>query len=122
MFSNPLSKNECCATTKQEDRAATIAPAVDVYETAEAYGVTAELPGATKEGLNLRLEENTLRIEAFAPPRRNTGKVKYERAFTLGKGVDLEDIHADLKHGVLTISLPKAAAAKPKRIEVQSLN
>ena len=122
MYDNPRTKTECQTTGNQQHGVTTMAPPVDVYETKEAYGVSADMPGVLKDDINLRLEENTLRIEALSQPRRNTGQVKYERAFTLGKGVNLEDIQAELKHGVLYIRLPKAAKAKPKKIEIQSLN
>ena len=99
---------------------------VDIYETAQGLVVKADLPGVAKEDLDLRVENSQLTIRGRAnhavrgePLYREYELVHFFRQFELTDSVDQEKISADLKNGVLTLSLPKAEEAKPRRIEVQ---
>lgn len=102
-----------------------ITPPVDIYETTNGLVVTADLPGVAKEGLDIRVENNLLTIRGRAnhaapgdPIYREYGLVNFFRQFELNERVDQNKISAELKHGVLTLSLPKAEQAKPRKIEV----
>ena len=102
-----------------------ITPPVDIYETTNGLVVTADLPGVAKEGLDIRVENNLLTIRGKAahaapgdPIYREYGLVNFFRQFELNERVDQNKISAELKHGVLTLSLPKAEQAKPRKIEV----
>jgi HSP20 family molecular chaperone IbpA len=89
-----------------------VAPAVDVLENREEVLLVADLPGVTQDNLRVDLEEERLIIE---------GKREgwdYRRSFFMPEGIDREKVSAVLKNGVLTLHLPKAAAVKPRRIEV----
>jgi len=107
-----------------------ITPPVDIYETTNGLVVTADLPGVAKEGLDLRVENNLLTIRGKAahaahaapggPVYREYGLVNFFRQFELNEKVDQSKISAELKHGVLTLNLPKAEEAKPRKIEVKS--
>jgi HSP20 family protein len=103
-----------------------ITPPVDIYETADGLVVKADLPGVAKEGLEVRVENSLLTIRGKAahaapgdPVYREYGLVNFFRQFELNERVDQGKISADLKHGVLTLNLPKAEEAKPRQIEVK---
>jgi len=117
----PLSREE----TRSQERY--ITPPVDIYETTNGLVVTADLPGVAKEGLDLRVENNLLTIRGKAthaapgdPVYQEYGLVNFFRQFELNERVDQSKISAELKHGVLTLTLPKAEEAKPRKIEVRA--
>ncbi len=100
-------------------------PLVDIYETRDGLTVMADLPGVTKEGLKVQVEDGILTIEGKAPISQREGLLvkEYEptnffRQFELSENVAQDKITAELKHGVLTLTLPKAEAAKPREIQV----
>ena len=102
-----------------------IAPPVDIYEMPDGLVVTADLPGVAHDRLDIRVENNVLTIRAQAdhasavePTYREYQLVNYFRQFELSDKVNQEKISADLKHGVLTLMLPKAEEAKPRKITV----
>jgi HSP20 family molecular chaperone IbpA len=110
--------------TRSQERYVT--PPVDIYETAEGLVVKADLPGVAREGLDVRVENNLLTIRARAahgapgePLYREYELANFFRQFELTDRVDQQKISADLKNGVLTLGLPKAEEAKPRRIDVQ---
>ncbi len=103
-------------------------PPVDIRVEDEQVVLTAELPGVRREDLTLDVEGRHLLIRGEKPaPAEREGDVAvhrerqfgpFERTFELGFEVDRDKIEATCRDGVLTIRLPKAEAAKPKRIEV----
>ena len=102
-----------------------ITPPVDIYETAEGLMVKADLPGVAREGLDVRVENHLLTIRGKAahvasgePVYREYGLVNFFRQFELNERVEASKISAELKHGVLTLSLPKAEEAKPRQIQI----
>jgi HSP20 family protein len=110
--------------TRSQERYVT--PSVDIYETADGLMVKADLPGVVKEGLDVRVENNLLTIRGKAQPAapgetfyREYELVNFFRQFELNERVDQPKISADLKHGVLTLNLPKADEAKPRRIDIR---
>ena len=109
--------------TRSQERYVT--PPVDIYETAEGLVVKADLPGVAKDGLDVQVENNLLTIRAQASHAapgdllyREYELAHFFRQFELTDRVDQQKISADLKNGVLTLSLPKAEEAKPRRIDV----
>jgi HSP20 family molecular chaperone IbpA len=102
-----------------------VTPPVDIYEVPDGLVVTADVPGVTHEHLDIRVDNNVLTIRAQAdrksvaePTYREYQLVNYFRQFELSDKVDQDKISADLKHGVLTLNLPKAEEAKPRKIAV----
>ena len=100
-------------------------PPADVYETAEALTVVLEMPGVTRESVDIELKEDVLRVEArvdFAkyeglePVYTEYNVGHWTPSFTLSDKVDRERIGAQLEDGVLTLTLPKVAEARPRRI------
>lgn len=107
---------------------AALLPPVDVYEDASGITLQADLPGVTKEKLELRIEADTLILEGEVALTLPEGMEathaevqlpRYRRVFTLSKELDTEQVKAELRHGVLTLRIPKAPHAQPRRIEVQ---
>ncbi|MBI4523864.1 MAG: Hsp20/alpha crystallin family protein [Deltaproteobacteria bacterium] len=111
-------------STRSQERH--IVPPVDIYETNEGLVVLADLPGVSQEGLDVRVENSMLTIHATPrhaapgdPIYREYELVSFFRQFELSDKVDQNKISAVLKHGVLTLNLPKAEEAKPRKIEVR---
>jgi len=112
------------ASTREPMRYLT--PAVDIYETEDGLTVVADMPGVKRDDLNVQVENNVLTIQGITsfPQRKNPRLEEYRlynffRQFELTDEVDHDRITAELKHGVLTLHLPKAEHAKPKRIDVK---
>jgi len=112
-------------STRQHERY--IAPPVDIYETSDGLVVLADLPGVSQEALDVRVDNNILTIRGQARHTvpgdityREYELVNFFRQFELSDKVDQNRISAELKCGVLTIQLPKAEEAKPRRIEVRA--
>jgi HSP20 family protein len=104
-----------------------IRPAVNIYQTQEGYVLEAELPGVNKEGVSVQLEGNLLTVEgrrtAPALPEtglfyRETSDANFRRVFEMDPAVDTAKISARMEQGILTLTLPKAEAAKPRKIAV----
>ena len=104
-----------------------ITPPVDIFENSDGLVVKADLPGVAKEALEVRVDNNLLTIRGKAahtapgqPVYREYTLVNFFRQFELNDKVDQNKMSAELKHGVLTLSLPKAEEAKPRKIEVKA--
>jgi HSP20 family protein len=105
-------------------------PPVDLYETANEYVLTAELPGLTREQIDIHAEERRIVIRGArgADPVRDIpceqyhrverGHGHFSRAFSLPESIDVDRITADLKDGVLTVAIPKARDRMTRRIDV----
>jgi HSP20 family molecular chaperone IbpA len=103
-----------------------IRPAVNIVETEEGLTLTADIPGATRDTLDINVEKGILTISA--PVNWNTpgnsGYTEFElasyyRQFSIPEVLDHEKATADLTNGVLTLRVPKAEAAKPRKIEIK---
>jgi len=103
-------------------------PAVDIFETPQALVLVADMPGVAGEAVTLDIKENLLTIlgTVSPPPEKETflgreySSGDFYREFQVGELVDKEKIEATMKDGVLTLVLPKAEKAKPRKIEVKS--
>jgi HSP20 family protein len=104
-------------------------PPIDVYETASRYVVTAEVPGLVRDQIELAVQENRLTIRGQRPAagpdtasrhyhQVERGHGSFQRTFEFVNPVDHEGVSADLRNGVLTVTLPKIVTA-PRRIAVQ---
>jgi HSP20 family protein len=104
-------------------------PPIDIHEGPEGLTLEADLPGATERNLRIQLEDNVLslyaRIDSPVPEGARLVHEEYRlgdyhRSFILSDEVDREQITAELKNGVLRLSLPKAERARTRRIEIKS--
>ena len=115
-------------STRQEGTRAQeqyVAPPVDIYETNDGLVVVADLPGVNKDGLSIEVKDDVLTLQGrtqHAIPGRPVYQefelLNFFRQFQLSDTVDVQKISAELKHGVLTLNLPKSERAKPRKIEV----
>jgi HSP20 family molecular chaperone IbpA len=105
----------------------TLKPAYDLKETAEAWGLVVQLPGVAKDGLELTVEEGLIRLvgrrawrkpEGWTQLYRESVDAAFELELTHDNSIDADKIHAELKDGVLRVSLPKTEAVKPRKIAV----
>jgi HSP20 family molecular chaperone IbpA len=103
-----------------------IRPAVNIIETEEGLVLTADIPGAAKETLAVNVEKGVLTISAPTshsmpgqPVYQEFELANYYRQFSIPESLDHEKARADFANGILTLMVPKAEAAKPKRIEVK---
>jgi len=104
-------------------------PATDIYETDDRVVLTTDIPGVAPEELEVTLERRVLTIrgrahspapEGYRQVYAEYGPGDYERVFTLSDDIAQDDIKAHHRDGVLTLELPKAASAKPRRIDVHA--
>ena len=104
-------------------------PAVDIYETAEKdVVVKVDLPDVKKENIKITFENNVLSIEGQRELASNVerdrfhrlerGHGQFRRSFTLPATVDASRVDANYTDGVLTVTLPRRAEAKPKQIQI----
>jgi HSP20 family protein len=101
-------------------------PAVDVRETTEAYSFQVELPGVQEENVDISLAGNRLTISGQRTEEKRDEKDRYlshefsygsfSRAFSLPKGTDPDNVRAEMKDGVLTITVPKRPEVQARRI------
>lgn len=122
-------KQTVSATTEQTRPGPLFTPAVDILETENEITLLADMPGVKPADLNIDLKENTLIITGEISPYEDADEedllIEYEvgqyfRQFTIPELIDRNRIDAQLKEGVLRLVLPKAEAAKPKKIEIKS--
>jgi len=114
---------------KQETTAParTFVPATDIYETETTLTIVMEMPGTSKEDLDVSVEDDVLYVdgrvrfekyESLQPVYTEYNIGHYRRSFALTNKVDQRKISAEMKDGVLTLVLPKAEEAKPRRIDI----
>jgi HSP20 family protein len=110
-------------------RAGSWSPAVDIYETDDTLIVKAELPGFSKEDVNIEIRDNALLLRGS---RKREAEVKeenyhrmersyggFQRSFLLPTTIDQEKVTASYKDGVLELRLPKVESAKSRRIAIR---
>jgi HSP20 family protein len=106
----------------------TFAPAVDVYEDEHKVTLKIEVPGIDEKDIDVHVENNTLTVQGERKIEKEEKEENYRRVerqygaftrtFTVPQTVDTENVSANYDKGVLKISLPKKAEAKPKQIKV----
>lgn len=104
------------------------APRVDISETENAHLIEMDLPGVSKEDVEVTVEDGVLKISGERSRSREKSQGDYSRversygrfyrSFRLGQQVDPSDIEATHENGVLTISLPKAEESRPHKIDI----
>jgi HSP20 family protein len=103
-------------------------PSADIYETPDALTVILEMPGVEKSNVDIRVEDGILNVEGrlelskyqgLQPLYTEYNVGHYARSFQLSSKIDQNAIEAELKDGVLSLKLPKAEEAKPRKVEVR---
>jgi HSP20 family protein len=102
-------------------------PPVDLFETPEGFVLAAELPGLRRDHIDIHAEESRIVIRGERPAgqvpceqyhRIERGHGRFSRAFVLPEPIDVNAVSADLKDGLLTVTIPKAGGRGARRIEV----
>jgi len=123
-----MSDTKQAIEARREQDTRWVLPRVDVYEDASNITLLADLPGVPRDKLELKVEGDTLMVEGTVQPSTPEGLEamyaevrvpRYRRSFTLSRDLDTQRIDANLKDGVLTLRIPKAQHAQPRRISVQ---
>jgi HSP20 family protein len=107
--------------------ARTFVPTADIYEDRDSLKVTLEMPGVEKGNVEVKVEEGVLFVDGRLDLAKYRGLQplyteynigNYSRSFRLSNAIDQDKIGAELKDGVLSLTLPKAEKAKPRTIRV----
>jgi len=115
-----------CAPDAQSTSQAYVSPGVNIFETGEGYVVEAEMPGLSKDGLDISLEGNELTIVGRRAPLdlkadavyRESYRADFRRVFQIDPAIDTAKINAKINQGVVTIQLPKSDRVKPRKVVV----
>jgi HSP20 family molecular chaperone IbpA len=122
-------RNQVTPTNAADSDARPVAPAVDIFEDANGITLLADMPGVTRDSLDIQLDGDSLTVEGRvdlglpSDLRALWAEVqvpRFRRAFTLSRELDASRIEANLKDGVLNLRVPKLAQAQARRIQVQS--
>ena len=112
-------------TPAAAERIRYVTPAVAIYEDTDGYTIEAEMPGVTKEGVHVTVENGELTFTGSKAPRPagtclygEVAHADYRRVFDLDPAVDTDKVTARIEQGVLVLRLPKAQDKKPRRINV----
>lgn len=104
-------------------------PFTDIVETGDGVTLMLEMPGVAADDVDVTLEKRVLTIQGKVRPTSldklalayaEYGEGDFERVFTMSDDFDPEKIEAEVENGVLTLKLPRAAAAQPKKITVKA--
>ena len=125
MLGNPFGMIRAGIPDARENFRECFTPMADIRETADGYAIDIDLPGLTEkdveitlEGLHLTIKGERKATSETQYTRRERGFGYFERIFRLPDDVDNARIEAKAKNGVLTLTLPKSEAAKPRTISI----
>ncbi len=124
-----VSKQEPRPVRASSDTERVLRPAVDIFEDKAGITLKADMPGVSKEKLDIRIDRDTLSIQgdaSISTPENmealyaDVHSTRYQRSFSLSGELDTANVEASLKDGVLTLRIHKRAEHRPRKIEVQS--
>ena len=121
-----MSQTETRTAPDRAAQEAFVAPPVNILESKDGYLLEAEMPGVSKDGIEITLEGNEITLTgrrhgsppAGAPLFRESRAADYRRVFELDPAIDTARITASMDQGILTVTLPKSERVKPRRIAV----
>jgi HSP20 family protein len=122
-------KQEVTSPAEQTKPGLVFTPSVDIFENDKELVLLADMPGVQANALNIDLRDNTLTLDGDVEPLEAEGEEdvlieyevgKYYRQFSVSEMIDQEKIDAQLKDGVLRLTLPKVEKAAPRSITVQA--
>jgi len=128
MKTQELTKREQADVTRVQ-QTETFVPAADIWETEDQVVLRLDMPGVAKDGVEVKVERDTLNVRGKAAPAP-TGTALYceqrigdfQRQFTLSEDLDRDSISAEMDAGVLTIRVSKAEQVKPRTIQIRAGN
>jgi HSP20 family molecular chaperone IbpA len=112
--------------TPATERLEYIVPAVNLHHDPDGFTLAVEMPGVRKDGVEITFDDGKLTLTGHRAEVQPTGKpiyaessgLAYRRVFDLDPSIDAEKIAATIEQGLLTVTLPKAEASKPRKIAV----
>lgn len=111
---------------EQSRQLPTITPVVDIYENDNEILLFADMPGVTKENIHVNIDNGKLSVSGVrtlgttgSASWEEFSDVEYQRNFSVPQTIDVANVNAELKDGVLKLHLPKSEAAKPRQIEIK---
>lgn len=124
-----VTTQETKAMQKKSEQERTILPAVDIFEDDMGITVHADMPGVSKDQLDIQVDSDSLTVagsiniplaEDMNALYADVRAIRYQRGFSLSRELDGNNIDASLKDGVLTLRIPKREEHKPRKIEVRT--
>lgn len=112
----------------KREKVPAIQPPMDIYEDKDGITVVADMPGVSRERLQINVDSDRLTIEGRVDVPVSEGmsalyadvrSTRYERSFTLSRELDADNAEANLSDGLLTLRIPKRAEHKPRKIEIR---
>jgi HSP20 family protein len=113
----------------RDEEEASLIPAVDICEDAEGITLIADMPGVSRDRLDIQIDGDNLSLDGEASIEMPEGMealyadiraTHYRRSFTLSRELETGKISAQMKDGVLTLKIPKRAELQPRKIEVSA--
>lgn len=129
MATEAMNKGTQAQPVARAERRPVYTPPVDIIETPDGLRMLLDMPGVEPGDIDIQYENGVLTIEGKVQPRKREGVEyllceygvgDYFRSFALGEGIDANKIEASFDDGVMTLTLPKAEALKPRKIEIKS--
>ena len=126
--SKDIATNESKSPQEAKDQERATRPPVDIFEDKTGITVQADMPGVSRERLDVHIDSDTLLIEGVAeiPMPEDMQAVyadvrstRYQRSFSLSSELDGDRAEATLKDGVLTLRIPKREQYQPRKIEIR---
>ncbi|WP_369158209.1 Hsp20/alpha crystallin family protein [Candidatus Thiodiazotropha sp. LNASS1] len=127
--SKEITKHDLQPQQRRELPQRSIRPNVDILEDETGITLRADLPGVTKEGLDIQVDNETLSIdgkaeidmpEAMQALYADVRATRYQRSFSLSSELDGDKTEANLKDGVLSLRIPKREQYQPRKIEIRN--
>jgi HSP20 family protein len=120
-------ESDSARQSSEQERA--IQPAVDIFEDELGITVQADMPGVSKDRVDIQIDKHSLTIEGYAeipmpegmePMYADVSSTRYMRSFSISSELDADKVEAALKDGILTVRVPKREQFKPRKIEVRA--
>lgn len=124
-----VTKADAGVAREAKDMDQPMRPAVDIFEDDTGITVHADMPGVSRDRLDIHVDNDTLSIEGRAEIPMPEGmealhadirSTRYQRSFTLSSELEGDKVEASLKDGILTLRIPRREEHKPRRIEIRA--
>ncbi|ADE14319.1 heat shock protein Hsp20 [Nitrosococcus halophilus Nc 4] len=124
-----VAREEAKAAQEAQEMERALRPAIDIFEDAAGITLQADMPGVSRDRLQVHIDRDTLSIEGRADISVPEGmqalyadvrSTRYQRSFSLSRELDGDNAQATLKEGVLTLRIPKREEHKPRKIQVRT--
>ncbi len=115
------------ALSERKNQIPTVAPMVDILENENEILLFADMPGVDKKDISINIDNGRLALSGIREVKpvgavtwEEFGDVEYRRTFSVPQSIDVAEVHAELKEGVLLLHLPKSESARPRQVEIKA--